>query len=42
MSEEKHQQRKWVREEVIILVTEYFKTKNLSTEEVDESNPILS
>lgn len=37
MSEEKHQQRKWVREEVIILVTEYFKTKNLSTEEVDES-----
>ena len=31
MSEEKSQQRKWVREEVIILVTEYFKTKNLTT-----------
>lgn len=37
MSKEKHQQRKWVREEVIILVTEYFKTQNLSTEDIDES-----
>lgn len=37
MSKEKHQQRKWVREEVIILVTEYFKTKNSSTEDIDKS-----
>lgn len=37
MSEEKSQQRKWVREEVIILVTEYFKTKNLTTEDIDTS-----
>lgn len=31
MSESK-QQRKWVREEVVILVTEYFRTKNWSWE----------
>ena len=34
---EKKQQRKWVREEVVILVTEYFKNKNLSRDEIDES-----
>ena len=34
---EKNLQRKWVREEVIILVTEYFRTKDLSTESIDES-----
>lgn len=37
MSKEKHQQRKWVREEVIILVTEYFKIQNSCTEDIDES-----
>lgn len=36
MSEE-HHQRKWIREEVIILVTEYFKTKNMSSKEIDSS-----
>ena len=30
---EKKQQRKWVREEVVILVTEYFKNKNLAVSE---------
>lgn len=34
---EKNLQRKWVREEVIILVTEYFRTKDLSTESINES-----
>lgn len=37
MSEEKKQQRKWVREEVIILVTEYFRTKHMSAEDIDAS-----
>jgi len=36
MSESK-KQRKWVREEVVILVTEYFKTKNLPAEEISEN-----
>ena len=30
-------QKKWEREEVIILVTSYFKTKDLSTEEISAS-----
>lgn len=34
---DKNLQRKWVREEVIILVTEYFRTKDLSTESINES-----
>ena len=29
-------QRKWDREEVIILVVEYFKTKNLSSDEIEK------
>lgn len=37
MNNKKSQQRKWIREEVIILVTEYFKTKNLSSEEINAS-----
>lgn len=37
MNDKKKQQRKWIREEVVILVTEYFKTKNLSSEEIDAS-----
>ena len=34
---EKNLQRKWDREEVIILLTEYFRTKDLSTESINES-----
>ena len=33
---EKHLQRKWDREEVVILVVEYFRTKNMSSSEIDE------
>lgn len=31
---ESNQQRKWVREEVVILVVEYFRTKNLSSDDI--------
>lgn len=41
MSESK-QQRKWVREEVVILVTEYFRTKNLSSEEISKTHQMIS
>ena len=34
---ERNLQRKWVREEVIILVTEYFRTKNFSKKEIEEN-----
>ena len=37
MSNEKNMQRKWDREEVIILVTEYYKNRNLPAEKIDES-----
>lgn len=37
MGNEKNMQRKWDREEVIILVTEYYKNRNLSAEKIDES-----
>lgn len=37
MSEEKSQQRKWTREEIVILVTEYFRTKNMLSSEIEES-----
>lgn len=37
MSNEKNMQRKWDREEVIILVTEYYKNRNLSAAKIDES-----
>lgn len=39
---ERNQQRKWVREEVVILVTEYFRTKNLSESEIKESQEQIS
>lgn len=39
---ESNQQRKWVREEVVILVTEYFRTKNLSPEDVSETHQMIS
>ena len=35
MKNKKSRQRKWVREEVVILVTEYY--KNLSADEIDKS-----
>lgn len=37
-----NQQRKWVREEVVILVTEYFRTKNWSSEEISEVHQKIS
>lgn len=39
---ESKQQRKWVREEVVILVTEYFRTKNWSSEEISEVHQMIS
>ena len=36
------QQKKWVREEVVILVTEYFRTKNCSSEEISEMYQMIS
>ena len=41
MSESKRQ-RKWVREEVVILVTEYFRTKNWSSEKISEVHQMIS
>ena len=38
----KSMQRNWDREEVVILVVEYFKTKDLSTEEIAESHRKVS
>lgn len=35
-------QRKWIREEVVILVTEYFKTKNLSADEINKNQERIS
>lgn len=32
---EKHLQRKWDREEVVILVVEYFRTKNMTSNEIE-------
>ena len=37
MDDKKNKQRKWDRDEVVILVTEYFKNKQSSTEQIDES-----
>lgn len=39
---ERNQQRKWVREEVVILVVEYFKTKNLSADDISEMHQRIS
>lgn len=41
MSESKVQ-REWQREEVVILVTEYFRTKNLSSDEISKSHETIS
>ena len=35
VEDEPHNQRRWVREEIIILVVEYFRTKNFSASELD-------
>ena len=34
---EKNEQRKWEREEVVVLVAEYFRTKQYSAEIIDEN-----
>ena len=39
---ESNQQRRWVREEVVILVTEYFLTKKWSSEEISENHRMIS
>lgn len=39
---ESNRQRKWVREEVVILVVEYFRTKNLSSKEISDSHQKIS
>ena len=39
---ESNQQRRWVREEVVILVTEYFRTKKWSSEEISETHRMIS
>lgn len=39
---EVNEQRKWVREEVVILVTEYFRTKNLTQEEIIDAQKQIS
>jgi hypothetical protein len=39
---ESNQQRKWVREEVVILVTEYFRTKNMSADAIAENHQRIS
>ena len=39
---ERNLQRKWVREEVVILVVEYFRTKNLSNEEIEATHQRIS
>lgn len=39
---DKSKQRKWEREEVVILVVEYFRTKNLSNEEIEKTHQRIS
>ena len=38
----KKDQRKWVREEVVVLVVEYFRTKNLTKADIEESYKRIS
>lgn len=39
---DKKAQRKWYREEVVILVVEYFRTKNLSSDEIGKAHQNIS
>lgn len=39
---DKNTQREWDREEVVILVVEYFRTKNLSTDEIKRTHQSIS
>lgn len=39
---DKNMERKWDREEVVILVVEYFRTKNLSSDEISKSQQKVS
>ena len=38
----KSTERKWDREEVVILVVEYFRTKNLSSDEINKTHQEIS
>lgn len=38
----KNTERKWDREEVVILVVEYFRTKNLSSDEISKTHQEIS
>ena len=38
----KSTERKWDREEVVILVVEYFRTKNLSSDEINQTHQEIS
>lgn len=39
---EKNAQRKWEREEAVILVVEYFRTKNLSADNIEKTHQSIS
>ncbi len=39
---DKNTERKWDREEVVILVVEYFRTKNLSADEINKTHQKIS
>ena len=39
---DKNSERKWDREEVVILVVEYFKTRNLSADEINTTHQKIS
>jgi len=39
---DKNTERKWDREEVVILVVEYFRTKNLSADEINKTHQNIS
>ena len=39
---ESNQPRKWDREEVVILVAEYFRTKHLSSDEISDTHQMIS
>ena len=42
MKDHSQTQRRWVREEVCLLVAEYFRTKSLSSEDIERSHELVS
>ena len=42
MKDHSQTQRRWVREEVCLLVAEYFRTKSLSSEDIERSHEFVS